>query len=96
VQLFLWWGVFVASTPVLSGAEWLVILGPILLTLLLLFVSGIPLLEVRNCFLLTSNDTASAYKMLKHNILYIAIVKSSADKRYGQLEEYRVYKNTTR
>jgi len=64
-ELFLWWGVFVASTPVLSGAEWLVILGPILLTLLLLFVSGIPLLE------------------------------SSADKRYGRLEEYRVYKNTT-
>lgn len=37
-----------ASTPVLEGAEWLVILGPIFLTLLLLFVSGIPLLEV--CF----------------------------------------------
>lgn len=47
--MFLWWGIFVASTPVLSGAEWLVILGPIFLTLLLLFVSGIPLLEVSNC-----------------------------------------------
>lgn len=35
-----------ASTPVLRGAEWLVIIGPIFLTLLLLFVSGIPLLEV--------------------------------------------------
>uniref|UniRef100_A0A2N9IMP7 Uncharacterized protein n=1 Tax=Fagus sylvatica TaxID=28930 RepID=A0A2N9IMP7_FAGSY len=44
-EIFLWWGVFVASTPVLEGAEWLVILGPIFLTLLLLFVSGIPLLE---------------------------------------------------
>ncbi|PNT74249.1 uncharacterized protein LOC100830682 [Brachypodium distachyon] len=44
-EIFLWWGVFVASAPVLSGAEWLVILGPIFLTLLLLFVSGIPLLE---------------------------------------------------
>lgn len=38
-----------ASTPVISDAEWLVILGPIFLTLLLLFVSGIPLLEVSNC-----------------------------------------------
>jgi len=46
--MFLWWGIFVASTPVLSDAEWLVILGPIFLTLLLLFVSGIPLLEVCN------------------------------------------------
>lgn len=44
-EIFLWWGIFVASTPVLEGAEWLVILGPIFLTLLLLFVSGIPLLE---------------------------------------------------
>ncbi|XP_065850231.1 uncharacterized protein [Euphorbia lathyris] len=44
-EIFLWWGVFVASTPVLEGAEWLVIFGPIFLTLLLLFLSGIPLLE---------------------------------------------------
>lgn len=45
-QIFLWWGIFVASTSVLEGAEWLVVFGPIFLTLLLLFVSGIPLLEV--------------------------------------------------
>ena len=42
------WGFFVASAPVLEGAEWLVILGPIFLMVLLLFVSGLPLLEV--CF----------------------------------------------
>lgn len=46
MQIFLWWGIFVGSTPVLDGAEWLVVLGPVFLTLLLLFVSGIPLLEV--------------------------------------------------
>nr|XP_019704998.1 uncharacterized protein LOC105041301 isoform X2 [Elaeis guineensis] len=44
-ELLLWWGIFVASTPVLKGAEWLVVIGPVFLTLLLLFVSGIPLLE---------------------------------------------------
>nr|XP_043640181.1 uncharacterized protein LOC122611254 isoform X1 [Erigeron canadensis] len=44
-EIFLWWGIFVASTPVLEGAEWLVVLGPLFLTLLLLFISGIPLLE---------------------------------------------------
>ncbi|KAF9594912.1 hypothetical protein IFM89_035476 [Coptis chinensis] len=44
-EIFLWWGVFVASTSVLEGAEWLAIHGPVFLTLLLLFVSGIPLLE---------------------------------------------------
>lgn len=44
-EIFLWWGIFVASTPVLDGAEWLVIFGPVFLTLLLLFISGMPLLE---------------------------------------------------
>ncbi|XP_059455142.1 uncharacterized protein LOC132185380 [Corylus avellana] len=45
-KILLWWGIFVASTPVLEGAEWLVILGPIFLTLLLhLFVTSIPFLE---------------------------------------------------
>ncbi|XP_068305528.1 uncharacterized protein [Pyrus communis] len=64
-EIFLWWGVFVASTPVLEGAEWLVILGPIFLTLLLLFISGIPLLE------------------------------ESADKKFGNIDEYRLYKRST-
>lgn len=41
-----------ASTPELEGAEWLVIIGPIFLTLLLLFISGIPLLEVCIFFLI--------------------------------------------
>ncbi|XP_013615637.1 PREDICTED: uncharacterized protein LOC106321976 isoform X1 [Brassica oleracea var. oleracea] len=44
-QMLLWWGIYVASLPVLKGAEYLVIVGPIFLTLLLFFVSGIPLLE---------------------------------------------------
>ncbi|XP_058080038.1 uncharacterized protein LOC131228190 isoform X2 [Magnolia sinica] len=64
-EIFLWWGIFVASTPVLEGAEWLVVLGPIFLTLLLLFVSGIPLLE------------------------------ESADKKFGSVREYQLYKKTT-
>ncbi|GKV23662.1 hypothetical protein SLEP1_g33366 [Rubroshorea leprosula] len=64
-EILLWWGIFVASSPVLEGAEWLVIVGPIFLTLLLLFVSGIPLLE------------------------------ESADKKFGNVGPYRVYKKTT-
>ncbi|GJV61242.1 histone-lysine N-methyltransferase ATXR7 isoform X1, partial [Tanacetum coccineum] len=44
--IFLWWGIFVVSTPVLEGAGWLVVPWPIFFTLFLLFVSGIPLLEV--------------------------------------------------
>ncbi|XP_040997602.1 uncharacterized protein LOC121243541 isoform X1 [Juglans microcarpa x Juglans regia] len=64
-EILLWWGIFVASTPVLEGAEWLVILGPIFLTLLLLFVSGLPMLE------------------------------ESADKKFGNVGQYRLYKSTT-
>ncbi|KAF8407658.1 hypothetical protein HHK36_006793 [Tetracentron sinense] len=64
-EIFLWWGIFVASTPVLEGTEWLVIIGPIFLTLLLLFVSGIPLLE------------------------------ESADKKFGSVDGYRIFKRTT-
>ncbi|VFQ87200.1 unnamed protein product [Cuscuta campestris] len=44
-EIFLWWGIFVASTPVLQGFEWLVVFGPVFITLLLLFLSGLPLLE---------------------------------------------------
>ncbi|XP_068471424.1 uncharacterized protein [Phaseolus vulgaris] len=64
-EILLWWGIFVASTPVLEGAEWLVVIGPIFLTLLLLFVSGIPLLE------------------------------DSADKKFGNVDGYRIYKKRT-
>ncbi|XVE58848.1 hypothetical protein DITRI_Ditri04bG0202200 [Diplodiscus trichospermus] len=46
-DILLGWGFFVASIPVLEGAEWLlVLLGPIFLMVLLLFISGLPLLEV--------------------------------------------------
>ncbi|CAH9082786.1 unnamed protein product [Cuscuta europaea] len=44
-EIFLWWGIFVASTPVLEGVEWLVVFGPVFITSVLLFLSGIPLLE---------------------------------------------------
>ncbi len=44
-EILLWWGLFMGITPILSGWNWLVVLGPLYITLLLLFVSGIPLLE---------------------------------------------------
>ncbi|GAB4860983.1 hypothetical protein Ancab_036143 [Ancistrocladus abbreviatus] len=64
-EILLWWGIFVSATPVLEDAEWLVVFGPVFLTLLLLFVSGIPLLE------------------------------DSADKKFGNVAEYRSYKRVT-
>ncbi|XP_052181078.1 uncharacterized protein LOC127794187 [Diospyros lotus] len=44
-EILLWWGVFVASSPLLEGGTWIVIVGPILHTMLILFASGMPWLE---------------------------------------------------
>jgi hypothetical protein len=84
----------VASTPVLEGAEWLVIIGPIFLTLLLLFISGIPLLEV--CvFLLLILLQYSPFFEWAYDILH-KWKQVSADKKFGNVAEYRLYKRRTR
>lgn len=46
-EMTLWWGIFIASSPVLSHWQWLTIIGPIFITFILIFVSGIPPLEKR-------------------------------------------------
>jgi steroid 5-alpha reductase family enzyme len=44
-ETLLWWGIFLFVLPYLSGALLLTVAGPVSITLLLLFVSGVPLLE---------------------------------------------------
>jgi steroid 5-alpha reductase family enzyme len=44
-EMLVWWGLFLFAVPVLHGAAFAVVLGPLFITLLLLFVSGIPPLE---------------------------------------------------
>jgi steroid 5-alpha reductase family enzyme len=44
-EALLWWGLFAAAAPSFRGWEFLTAMGPLGLTLLLLFVSGVPLLE---------------------------------------------------
>lgn len=44
-EILLWWGLFIVTLPTITGLNILTILSPITITLLLLFVSGIPLLE---------------------------------------------------
>lgn len=44
-EMLVWWGLFLYSVPFLDGAAFAVVIGPAFITLLLLFVSGIPLLE---------------------------------------------------
>ncbi|MDX9801972.1 MAG: DUF1295 domain-containing protein [Spirochaetia bacterium] len=44
-ETLLWWGLFIITIPLLEGFYWLVIAGPIFITFLLLFVSGVPTVE---------------------------------------------------
>ena len=44
-ELLVWWGILLVALPYLSSWAYATIIGPIFITLLLLFVSGIPLLE---------------------------------------------------
>ena len=44
-EMLFWWGLFIAVIPSLKGFYWFTLIGPVFITLLLLFVSGIPLLE---------------------------------------------------
>jgi steroid 5-alpha reductase family enzyme len=44
-EMLVWWGLFLFAVPFLDGAAFAVVIGPVFITLLLLFVSGIPLLE---------------------------------------------------
>lgn len=39
----IWWGVFLVALS--GGASWVSVIGPVTITLLLLFVSGVPMLE---------------------------------------------------
>ncbi len=44
-EALLWWGLFVIVMPMLKGWEWITIISPIFITVLLLKISGIPLLQ---------------------------------------------------
>lgn len=44
-EMLVWWGIAFPGIFIFRGAQWLYFLGPLCITLLLLFVSGIPLLE---------------------------------------------------
>lgn len=46
-EIVIWIGVFITAAPVLAGWQWVAILSPLFVILLLTRVSGIPLLEAR-------------------------------------------------
>ena len=46
-EIVIWAGVFITAAPVLTGWQWVAVLSPLFVILLLTRVSGIPLLEAR-------------------------------------------------
>lgn len=48
-EILQWWGLWLLSIAVLSGAYWVCIISPLFLMCLLLFVSGVPLQEKQAC-----------------------------------------------
>lgn len=65
-EIVTWWGILAASWPDIgSSLRWLAFLSPLLITSLLLFISGVPILE------------------------------KSADRKYGDREDYLEYKRRT-
>ena len=44
-EIMLWWGIFIMSTSILTDGEWASIVSPLFIMAILLFLSGIPLLE---------------------------------------------------
>ena len=44
-EICLWWGVFIISAMILTGARWVAVLSPLFVMTILLFLSGIPPLE---------------------------------------------------
>ena len=68
-EILVWWGLFIAVHPVLEGLAWLTILGPVSITLLLLFVSGIPLLEKSSEERYGKNPEYRSYREKTHMLL---------------------------
>ena len=62
-EMLCWWGIFVFSLPFQEGISFLTVLGPLFITFILLFVSGIPLLEKKYDERYKNNKQYQKYKM---------------------------------
>jgi len=62
-EIMQWWGIFLCVSPVLSGWNWLLtMMGPLALTLNILFVSGIPPIEQKHNRMFARDPAYQRYK----------------------------------
>lgn len=65
-EIVLWWGIFMSAANVLVDWQWFAIVSPLFITLLLLFVSGIPPLERSANEKWLNSDHAAEYQEYKN------------------------------
>lgn len=61
-EITLWWGIFIMSTSILTYGQWAAVLGPLFTMAILLFLSGIPLLEKKADERYRKNELYIEYK----------------------------------
>lgn len=70
-EMLCWWGVFLFCLPTFNNYQFLTIVGPMFITFLLLFVSGVPPLEKR--YLSKFGDNQDFQEYLKNTNLLIPL-----------------------
>jgi len=75
-EILCWWGLFVFVLPLLWGQYFATIVGPLFITFLLLFVTGIPPLEKK--YNLRFKDNSDYQKYVKQTSLLIPLPKKPA------------------
>jgi steroid 5-alpha reductase family enzyme len=61
-EMLVWWGIFIATLPFQAGWSYLTVIGPLFITYILLFVSGIPTLEQKYDLRYKNSTKYQAYK----------------------------------
>jgi steroid 5-alpha reductase family enzyme len=60
-EIMMWWAILLYVSPLLSGIQWFLILCPLWITILIIFISGIPLIEVTYPIKYKNNPNHDAY-----------------------------------
>jgi steroid 5-alpha reductase family enzyme len=76
-EMLVWWGLFVYALPALHGAAYATAAGPVYITVLLIFVSGIPPLEKRAQQRYGADPAYQTYR--RHSRLLVPLPRRSSE-----------------